>query len=405
MFVKRYVATDIQKAMERIRKDLGPDAYILSQRPVRKKGFFGFFQKKLVEVMVAAEDPADRAREEEKNRQDALRQAAQAVLAERVAAEKAEQKEPAPTPAVDVPGATTEQTAVPAPEITNQLEEIKGAVRELSDRMATVDLDNTNKYSPNVIRLYNELLNQSATLDLAKRTCNTMQEVLDTRDATPKKVAEDLLLDILGQPAPLKLKKYHQSIIILMGPTGVGKTTTLVKLAGKYTIEENLKVGVINTDTFRVAAQEQIKTYADIMSIPCITVYSPEEVKKTLSAMQDRDVIFIDTAGKSTADVAYHELMRAYMRECQPDEILLAVSASMAPQATQQMIENFSYLEDYKVVITKVDEISTMGHILNIADYAKKPISYLTTGQNVPQDIMEPNLGAVAQTILESAEL
>ena len=111
---------------------------------------------------------------------------------------------------------------------------------------------------------------------------------------------------------------------MLLGPTGVGKTTTIVKLAGQFALEQGLKVGFINTDTYRVGAQEQLKTYAEIMELPICTIYSPDEMEQALLTLQDRDVVLIDTAGKCAGDQEYHDEIEAYIRQSGADEVLLA---------------------------------------------------------------------------------
>ncbi len=235
---------------------------------------------------------------------------------------------------------------------------------------------------------------------VAKKIAAQTQEITAKFNDDPEQVAYSLVQDIVGEPAVIKLKKYRMNIIMLLGPTGVGKTTTIVKLAGLFTVNQGLKVGFINTDTYRVAAQEQLKAYAEIMELPICTVYSPEDIEDALVKMQDRDVVLIDTAGKSPADKRYRADIEAYIHHSGADELLLCVSASMGYGASRELINHYSFLSNYKLVITKLDEVSAWGSMLNIASLAKQPIAYITTGQNVPFDISMPDTKLVAKNLL-----
>jgi flagellar biosynthesis protein FlhF len=188
---------------------------------------------------------------------------------------------------------------------------------------------------------------------------------------------------------------------VLLGPTGVGKTTTLVKLAGHYACEHGLKIGFINTDTFRVAAQEQLKIYSEIMDIPCNIAYNTEDLKQALKEQEDRDLVLVDTAGKSIGDKEYKKDIEELLGACQPDEVLLAVSVTTGYKACKSIIDNFSFVKDYKLAVTKLDEVESWGNLLNIIEFAKKPIAYITMGQSVPDDIDEADAAKIAENIVK----
>ena len=374
MFVKRYIVKDMPEAMDKIRRELGPDAMILSSKPVRRKGFAGYFSKRLIEVMVAYEPTTNKAvRAVQKN----------------IEAPKAEA--PAGNEKID--------------QLSSQLEELKSAVEVFTEKIITVDRQTTLKYTPPVMRIYHRLVQTDVREDLARRIAAETQQIVARTSGSAGDVADDLLADILGEPAAIKLKKYKKNVIMLVGPTGVGKTTTLVKLAGLYAIDQGLKVGCINADTFRVAAKEQLKTYSEIMEIPLCTVYSPQEMEKALLTMQDRDVVLVDTAGKSTANSEYRKEIEQYIQSCEVDEVLLAISASMSSSACKELIANYSFLDNYKIIITKVDEVSTWGNLINIAEFAKKPLAFMTIGQNVPYDIERPDVAKITKRVLEGAQV
>ena len=220
-------------------------------------------------------------------------------------------------------------------------------------------------------------------------------------ETEPEQELEQVIIEKLGETSPIKLKKYKRNIIVFLGPTGVGKTTTLVKLAGHFVAGEGLKVGIINTDTYRVAAKEQLKIYADIMDIPLNTAYTPEELKEALKQQEDRELIFMDTAGRSLSDEQYKKDMENIIGTCEPDEIFVTLSLTTGFKSFKEIIDNFSFVKDYKIILTKLDEVSTWGNILNFADYAKKPLSYITNGQNIPDDIEQANVAKIAANILK----
>lgn len=378
MFVKRYIVKDMPEAMDKIRRELGSDAMILSSKPVRRKGLAGYFSKRLLEVMVAYEPTLNKAGRMEQKNKDEI---------------KSEEPE------------RTEVGNKKIDQLSDQLEELRNAVEVFTEKIVTVDRQTTLKYTPPVMQIYHRLVSTDVRDDLARRIAAETQQIIARTSGSADHVADDLLADILGEPATIKLKKYKRNVIMLVGPTGVGKTTTLVKLAGLYSIDQGLKVGFINADTFRVAAKEQLQTYSEIMEIPLCTVYSPDEMEKALLTMQDRDVVLVDTAGKSTCSNEYRKEIEQYVQSCETDEVLLAISASMSSNACKELIANYSFLGNYKIIITKVDEISTWGNLINIAEFAKMPLAFVTMGQNVPYDIERPDVAKITKRVLEGAQV
>lgn len=579
MFVKRYIANDMSEAMEKIRKELGSEAVILSHRTMRKKGMSGLLKKKLVEVMVAYEPAQDRfigvesqpvqtvaepALMPEKQvqtqpavimrpmvaaqanapqqavSQDAVQQAVsqgtaqqtivqaavsqQAFEPQYVADEHTASQHTSPQPQAVPPQAVPQQAVpqqaapqqtaprhIPHPpivvqasdqagqqqlrgimqyqqaaaqvryvsaqaapsqaapsqaaplqaapsqtassqvtpvsfpvvtaasvsgsteqtdsafetldfprltqlkdkpeepeedaridELSTKLAELKTVVRSLTAKIITVDKESLLQFSPEVMRLYNTFLEQDIQEELARSLCDKIQEVAERTGESPEGIAEEQLLSLLGCPASIKVSHESRTVIMLAGPSGVGKTTTLVKLAGMFTLKEGVKVGFINTDTYRVAAQEQLKVYADIMGIPCCTVYAPDEIPMALSLLSDCEVVLIDTAGKSVADRLYQEELSAFIQQSGANEVLLHISASMSVAACQELIQYFSFMDAYRLVITKLDEVSAWGNIVNIVAYAKKPMAFITIGQKVPQDIEVPDVMHITRRILGS---
>lgn len=415
MFVKSYIAKEMPEAMERIRKELGPDAMILSNRQIRGKGLKGLFGKRLVEVTVAYEPMAGKTMIPERKayEQPTERKAYEQPTERKVYAQP--RSVPAPyaapvtsavkKPQEDVPAVAATLAAVQAEQKKFQIPQTPAAKSPVGAEQKLVHDRRSNvKLSPGAEAIGNRLMEREVFVGVAKKIAAQVHEITTKFNDDPEEVAYNLIQDMLGEPATIKLKKYRMNIIMLLGPTGVGKTTTIVKLAGLFTINHGLKVGFINTDTYRVAAQEQLRAYAEIMELPIHTVYSPEDLEDALVKLQDRDVVLIDTAGKSPADEHYREDIEAYIRHSGADELLLCVSASMGYGASRELINHYSFLNGYKLIVTKLDEVSAWGSILNIASLAKQPLAFITTGQNVPFDISIPDTKLVAKNLLGSAE-
>jgi flagellar biosynthesis protein FlhF len=186
----------------------------------------------------------------------------------------------------------------------------------------------------------------------------------------------------------------------VIGPTGVGKTKTIVKLAADFAIKQKKKVGIINTDTYRIAAQEQLKTYSDILDIPLSIVYQISEIGQTISETSDREIVFIHTAGKCPGDLQHKEDIKAIMEYAAPDEVLLCLSAPTSFPALKEILDSYNYIDNFKLLITKLDETKYRGMILNLCWYTKKKLAYITTGQNVPDDIEQADTSAITNHLL-----
>ncbi len=363
------------EAMAKIRNELGTDAVILSSRYIRPKGITNILKKKLLEVVVAHDNKVP-------DKQKKIKE------------EITTQFEPlkvAPDPSkID--------------KLNDKLEVLEGVVKDFSDKLRHNGSQNQVQYSLDVNNIYEKMIDQDVTNNLANAIAGDVEQVVSKMQIEPMKVAQQLIVEKLGEGVPVKLKKFKQNIVVFVGPTGAGKTTTLVKLAGHFVGEDDLKVGIINTDTFRVAAQEQLQIYSDIMNIPLNKAYTKQELNDALKQQEDRDLILIDTAGKSVADVQYITDMKNIMETCKIDQVFIVMSVTTAYKACKEIIDHLSFVGDYKIIITKLDEVTSWGNVLNFVDYAKKPISYLTIGQNIPDDIEQLDASKIAANILKQGE-
>ena len=198
----------------------------------------------------------------------------------------------------------------------------------------------------------------------------------------------------IGRPHPIPVDLDRQIRVLFIGPTGVGKTTTLAKLAAKYSIVHGYDVGLVTADTYRIGAANQLEIYSNILDIPLEIIYSPREIIEPLERFQDKDIIFIDTAGKSIKDEDQPEEISTLLQLSEANEIFLCISASTSYQACNNIIKSYDFIEEYKIIYTKADEVTSYGNILNCCYLSRRPISYMTTGQSVPDDIivLEPSI-------------
>ena len=194
----------------------------------------------------------------------------------------------------------------------------------------------------------------------------------------------------LGQPDVITLTKKKPKVVFFIGPTGVGKTTTIAKIASKFKVEQDKKVALLTADTYRIAAAEQLRTYANILDTPLSIIYSPEDIEKEVEKLKEFDLILVDTAGFSHKNDAQREDMKKLLNSL-PDQyerqIYLVLSSTTKYKDLQDITEIYNGFCHFSLIFTKLDETSCYGNILNMKLKTGAPISYLTTGQNVPDDI------------------
>lgn len=215
------------------------------------------------------------------------------------------------------------------------------------------------------------------------------------------RLAEKIITVLLGKPEPIVLdegRKPHVAVFI--GPTGVGKTTTLAKIAADFTLNKQKKVGLITADTYRIAAVEQLKTYAEILNLPVSVVYSPSEIRQAVDALSDNDLILIDTAGRSHKNREQFEELKTFVNVVNADGIYLVISCNTSRASMKEILEHYAFIKNFKLIFTKVDESAVRGLILNARYMTGKPLCYMTTGQSVPDDLEIADIGRLVTDIL-----
>jgi flagellar biosynthesis protein FlhF len=223
-----------------------------------------------------------------------------------------------------------------------------------------------------------------------------------TMDSMLSEIYQRMILK-LGRPYVMNYEEKGPNVVFFVGPTGVGKTTTIAKIASLYTLEKRKKVALLTADTYRIAAAEQLRTYANILEVPFRVVYTAEEITALIEEFKDYDYILVDTTGHSPTNESQCESMSDLINSVETQgrkEVFLVLSASTKYKDLKKIADTYKGIADYKLIFTKLDETSTLGNIYNIKIYTGASLSYTTCGQNVPDDIDYFNPQATVKQLL-----
>jgi flagellar biosynthesis protein FlhF len=213
------------------------------------------------------------------------------------------------------------------------------------------------------------------------------------RDSRPRRAIDIPIAD------PIQVTPDRRTVVALVGPTGVGKTTTIAKLAAHYRLREQCRVGLITVDTYRIAAVEQLKTYAEIMDLPLEVVATPREMRAAVDRLADVDLVLIDTAGRSPRDAVRLNELRGLLAESNADEVHLVLSAVAGPDSIDIAAGAFSTVGASALVLTKLDEAVSLDWLPVLLNRHRLPLSYTTNGQNVPDDIRPASAAALQELV------
>lgn len=261
----------------------------------------------------------------------------------------------------------------------------------------------------NLKNIISSMENPKKSNDVEK-ICNKLKSlnvnahiIEDIKKSIINKTDKDMssnLVDYLRENINITKNRYENENMVLVGPPGVGKTTTIAKIAANLVFKENKKVGVITIDTYRIGAVEQLKIYTEIMNIKFEAVLSADEMESAIETMNDCDIILIDTTGRGCKNSLQISELNSFIKKANTTNINLVLSVTTKEKDIEAIIDSYSSVNFENVILTKVDETTTYGTILNIIDYAKKPIAYITTGQNVPDDILKPSKDELIRILL-----
>jgi flagellar biosynthesis protein FlhF len=404
--VKKYQAVDMPEALRMIRDELGPDAVILSTRQIKPgKGVFGLLGRPLLEVTAATDLDAP-SRKAPPRREPGVRKGDPshaaghgAYLAVQAEMESLREELDLLSRRSAVP--PRGQPGEPFVQGLRALEEKMDRLLEQSARFDAL------KLPPGLRKLHGCLLAQDLDPPLAARIVAFLREKLEQgafREGSELDAFRELVRRTVRVSGSLLPEGASRRAAVLVGPTGVGKTTTVAKLAALFALQAGRKVGLITVDTFRIAAVEQLKTYAKIMGLPIEVALDAASLRSAVTALSDRDLILVDTAGQSPRDEESLRELASFFPAELGLEVHLVLSVTTRTRDLGQILGRYAALRPTRLLLTKLDETECLGPLLSLPLGSRLPVSYLTTGQNVPDDLEEASPAGLAAYLCRQLE-
>jgi len=385
MKIKTFRAKTMQQALDLVHRDLGPEATVLHTREVNSGLISSFFKGKEYEIAASSEFDV-----------------------------------PSRLPPAVVYEPSVPSTSVPAFE-TDYRTKYRNDFQEQDFQHQSEGLEELHtlaerlRYGPSVrpqsevpdalFQIYTDLIEQDFEESIAQELTNRLRSEVgvNLHSSTALRIElARMLQSELTVTGPIDVKKGQGRVVALVGPTGVGKTTTIAKLAANYRLRQNRRVGLITVDTYRIAAVEQLRTYAEIIDLPMEVVSTPREMREAIARMSDLDLVLMDTAGRSPHDEIRIQELKSMLAESEPDEVHLVLSAVGGARSLISTAERFATVGTTSLLVTKLDEAICLGNLLSVTRSCGLPISYLTDGQNVPDDIQVAEQERLAQRMLSN---
>lgn len=408
MKVKRYEGKSEAALMPIITEEMGPNATIISVKQKPVKGVFGLFMKPRVVVTAAYEDDDDFL--------DLMSQTADESDVKPYATPTVERK---PLTASVVETTAASGSAAIEESMNLLLKEARKAANQIEQDGATKrakklaqettqqsESGATSKYKHSMVQLfYDTMVAQDVLPEVASHILRDIEDVDEASQVDVKlliKAVYSSIVDILKNPTLIDPNKSSSpQTIFFMGPTGVGKTTTIAKLSSILTLKHNMRVGLITADTYRIAAVEQLKTYADILGLDIRIVYKPEEMAEHLQALREKnDIILVDTAGRSHKKAENLKELKDLLDTVPDSKRYLVLSVTTRYEDLCKIVNVYDQTTDFNLVFTKLDEAETLGSLMNICCLVGKKAAYVTFGQNVPDDLEAVKPDKIAKSLL-----
>lgn len=389
MIIKKFTGKTEDDAVALAQKELGQDIVIMNVKEVKRGGLFKIFRPTLMEITVALEEENEKAiliRKEQAQEKEAAK--AKAEFAQEMA--KVQQ------PVEEIGQKLANLQALLEQQIQsqtqNQNEEEVNAEEVVEESKSREELENLRLMK----LLYNTLIENEVSEQNANQIIEGMEKNIKSNASMEYLLSTLYQKTILkfGQPCGIEKAKKNPKVVFFIGPTGVGKTTTIAKIASKVCVEEKSRVALLTTDTYRIAAAEQLRTYANILEVPLRVIYTVDELQKAIVDFSEYDYIFVDTSGHSYKNQEQKDATLGFVNclgEEIEKEIYLVLSATTKHKDLIMITDAYSGIDGYKLIFTKLDETTAFGNLLNIKLHTGAQMSYITCGQNVPDDIEKFN--------------
>lgn len=410
MRIKKFEADTFQEALSQVKKDFGSEAVILHTKKYIKGGVFGLFGKEITEVTAGIDINLERNRPQESSFEKTPQPTVQ-YSTNQYSSRKLQPQQ------VNIPQRFEAQAPV-----NNRIEDISQKNENLARELSQGKVSSAGSYRPardlgtvnpagvalksGIGRVQKLLIENGVEESLVYRTLQTINAQLTDVQINNKVFMEQFLYDYLADmvqvSGSIKTTPGTAKVIAFIGPTGVGKTTTIAKLAAKYALIEGKSVVMVTADTYRIAADLQLKKYGEIMGIPVEVVLTPDDFKKVINKHIDKDLIFFDTAGRSPRNRQHLSELKEFLEVHSPIETHIVISSVMKYYDALSTINNFGLVPIHRMLFTKLDETKNYGMLLNLSvGSGGIPISFLTIGQNVPDDLEIADPKVISRLIIK----
>lgn len=414
----KFYGSNEREAFLKVKNSLGDDAVILETRHVTQGGVMGVGSKTMIEItatqnpikfvtkQVAEKSAPSKMLNKAYQSNDNAEVSSVKLKADELKSSMWAEEVKGPSQKVQaktsktIPDASMMSLIKNNNKLENEMKQIREMVQEL---VTETKAEKVANFPQALIDLYQNLIDNDVSKDLALGIVNKLKKDVAAADLSRETIEAHLRVYInrlIPEHGPLQLTEGRPSYVALIGATGVGKTTTIAKLAAIHKFQMNKKVGFITLDTYRIAAVDQLRKYAEIMNAPLEVVHSPEEFGPAIERLKDRDLVLVDTAGRNQKSAIKKQELMNYFRFTPIEEIYLVLSSTASEKNIQSNIREFSDFPISSLIITKIDEAITYGSILSIVAKANRSVAYITTGQEVPQDIEVSNPLKLAEMIL-----
>lgn len=386
MIIKKFQANTEKEAIMLAKEELGKDAVVMNIKTISPKGIYKLFKKPLVEITAAIDDNTIYKNDRYAKRfpdiiyddsQNKIEQENDSLVKTSAIEEKLNNLQ-----------SLLEKQIGGKEDIEKEINKNKA----LNKNLACIQL------------IYNQLVLNEVDEKYANQIINEIEGIFK-KDASMDNILAGIYQKLvlkLGQPKVITPVNNTPKYIFFIGPTGVGKTTTIAKIASKFKLEEKAKIAFMTADTYRIAAVEQLRTYANILGVPLKVIYGEDEIMESRKEFTDYDLIFVDTAGRSHRNKEHRDDIEKLINSIPEDEreIYLVLSATTKYKDLISITEAYSEISGYNLIFTKLDETNYVGNIFNIRMLTDAPLSYATFGQDVPDDIERIDPQSIAKRLL-----